>query len=92
MGLLCLTILVLLQSLVSAHMIDVVAGKKECFFEDLHKNDKVCVVPSQHHWNACLCGHILLQMTVTYQVGGGGHLDIDFWVSMDHSFGFCNDH
>lgn len=20
-------------------------------------------------------------MTVTYQVGGGGHLDIDFWVS-----------
>jgi len=25
--------------------------------------------------------HLLLfQMTVTYQVGGGGHLDIDFWV------------
>lgn len=44
---------------VHAHMIDVVAGKKECFFEDLHKQDK---------------------MTVTYQVGGGGHLDIDFWV------------
>lgn len=22
-------------------MIDVAAGKKECFFEDLHKNDKV---------------------------------------------------
>ena len=21
-----------------------------------------------------------IQMTVTYQVGGGGHLDIDFWV------------
>jgi hypothetical protein len=21
-------------------------------------------------------------MTVTYQVGGGGHLDIDFWVRM----------
>ena len=21
-------------------------------------------------------------MTVTYQVGGGGHLDIDFWVSL----------
>ncbi|KAJ7591328.1 emp24/gp25L/p24 family/GOLD-domain-containing protein [Mycena floridula] len=46
--------------LVQAHMIDVHAGKKECFFEDLHKNDK---------------------MTVTYQVGGGGHLDIDFWLS-----------
>ncbi|KAG7449449.1 supernatant protein factor, C-terminal domain-containing protein [Guyanagaster necrorhizus] len=45
---------------VQAHMIDVVAGKKECFFEDLHKQDK---------------------MTVTYQVGGGGHLDIDFWLT-----------
>lgn len=21
-------------------------------------------------------------MTVTYQVGGGGHMDIDFWVSL----------
>ncbi|KZP12091.1 supernatant protein factor, C-terminal domain-containing protein [Athelia psychrophila] len=50
----------LLQCLVSAHMIDVPAGKKECFFEDLHQNDK---------------------MTVTYQVGGGGHLDIDFWLA-----------
>ncbi|KAG8704234.1 p24 complex component [Ceratobasidium sp. 395] len=46
--------------LAGAHMIEVPAGKKECFFEDLHVNDK---------------------MTVTYQVGGGGHLDIDFWVS-----------
>ncbi|KAF9055001.1 supernatant protein factor, C-terminal domain-containing protein [Hymenopellis radicata] len=44
---------------VNAHMIDVLAGRKECFFEDLHKQDK---------------------MTVTYQVGGGGHLDIDFWL------------
>ncbi|KAH9071650.1 emp24/gp25L/p24 family/GOLD-domain-containing protein [Lactarius deliciosus] len=25
--------------------------------------------------------HVNDQMTVTYQVGGGGHLDIDFWVS-----------
>ncbi|CUA67736.1 Endosomal protein P24B [Rhizoctonia solani] len=41
-------------------MIEVPPGKKECFFEDLHINDK---------------------MTVTYQVGGGGHLDIDFWLS-----------
>ncbi|KAG9219257.1 hypothetical protein CCMSSC00406_0001667 [Pleurotus cornucopiae] len=40
-------------------MIDVNAGKKECFFEDLHQHDKV----------------------VTYQVGGGGHLDIDFWLA-----------
>lgn len=50
----------LLSSCVSAHMIELAAGKKECFFEDLHAEDK---------------------MTVTYQVGGGGHLDIDFWVS-----------
>ncbi|KAG8927645.1 p24 complex component [Tulasnella sp. 419] len=42
-----------------AHMIDLPASKKECFFEDLHIHDK---------------------MTVTYQVGGGGHLDIDFWL------------
>ncbi|CAE6448425.1 unnamed protein product [Rhizoctonia solani] len=46
--------------LAGAHMIEVPPGKKECFFEDLHINDK---------------------MTVTYQVGGGGHLDIDFWAS-----------
>jgi hypothetical protein len=29
-------------ALVSAHMIEVMASKKECFFEDLHKHDKVC--------------------------------------------------
>ncbi|KAJ7086617.1 COPII-coated vesicle protein [Mycena epipterygia] len=52
--------LLFLPRLISAHLIDVVAGKKECFFEDLHQHDK---------------------MTVTYQVGGGGHLDIDFWLS-----------
>ncbi|CCM01720.1 uncharacterized protein FIBRA_03785 [Fibroporia radiculosa] len=56
---LCLSLIVLMPALVSAHMIEVSAGKKECFFEDLHVNDK---------------------MTVTYQVGGGGHLDIDFWL------------
>ncbi|KAE9406030.1 supernatant protein factor, C-terminal domain-containing protein [Gymnopus androsaceus JB14] len=55
-----LAIFFALQSIVCAHLIDVAAGKKECFFEDLHKQDK---------------------MTVTYQVGGGGHLDIDFWLS-----------
>lgn len=37
--LLCLS---LLASRVTAHMIEVPAGKKECFFEDLHVNDKVC--------------------------------------------------
>ncbi|KAF7355079.1 Supernatant protein factor [Mycena sanguinolenta] len=55
-----LSALFLLPTLLSAHLIDVEAGKKECFFEDLHKHDK---------------------MTVTYQVGGGGHLDIDFWLA-----------
>ncbi|KAK7061491.1 supernatant protein factor [Favolaschia claudopus] len=56
----CWLSLFLLPALLSAHLIDVDAGKKECFFEDLHQHDK---------------------MTVTYQVGGGGHLDIDFWLA-----------
>ncbi|KAG5654060.1 hypothetical protein H0H81_007786 [Sphagnurus paluster] len=56
----CLTLLAVIPILVSAHLIEVNAGHKECFFEDLHKHDK---------------------MTVTYQVGGGGHLDIDFWLT-----------
>ncbi|EIM88478.1 supernatant protein factor C-terminal domain-containing protein [Stereum hirsutum FP-91666 SS1] len=56
----CFALLPLLASLTSAHLIDVSASTKECFFEDLHRNDK---------------------MTVTYQVGGGGHLDIDFWIA-----------
>lgn len=30
------------MSLVSAHSIEVTAGRKECFFEDLHVHDKVC--------------------------------------------------
>lgn len=55
MGLLYLIILVIMQSFASAHMIDVVAGRKECFFEDLHKNDKVCRVLSHCHWHMCLC-------------------------------------
>jgi len=53
-------LLLLLCQTSLAHMIEVAAQKKECFFEDLHVND---------------------QMTVTYQVGGGGHLDIDFWLA-----------
>ena len=36
-----LSILCILPSLVSSHMIDIPASKKECFFEDLHVNDKV---------------------------------------------------
>jgi len=44
LSLLCILVLALLQTFVSAHMIEVVAGKKECFFEDLHVNDKVCIM------------------------------------------------
>ncbi|KAJ7937321.1 COPII-coated vesicle protein [Mycena leptocephala] len=53
------SLLFLLPPLLSAHLIDIDAGKKECFFEDLHQHDK---------------------MTVTYQVGGGGH-----WISISGS-------
>lgn len=53
--------LVLVSVLVpaSAHTIDLAASSRDCYFEDLHAEDK---------------------MTVTYQVAGGGHLDIDFWM------------
>ncbi|KAM0750520.1 supernatant protein factor, C-terminal domain-containing protein [Meredithblackwellia eburnea MCA 4105] len=44
---------------VRAHTIDLAASTRDCYFEDLHSEDK---------------------MTVTYQVAGGGHLDIDFWM------------
>jgi len=54
-----LVFFVCIPSLTLAHTILVSAGKKECFFEDLHVND---------------------QMTVSYQVSGGGHLDVDFWL------------
>ena len=37
----CLSILTLITFLVNAHLIEVPAGKKECFFEDLHVHDKV---------------------------------------------------
>lgn len=39
--LLWVSLLITLSAFVSAHMIEVSAGKKECFFEDLHINDKV---------------------------------------------------
>lgn len=35
------TILCVLPSLVTAHIIHVAAAQKDCYFEDLHKNDKV---------------------------------------------------
>ncbi|KIL00019.1 hypothetical protein PAXRUDRAFT_130788 [Paxillus rubicundulus Ve08.2h10] len=59
-ALFCVSLLAFLPPLISAHMINVPASTKECFFEDLHEHD---------------------QMTVTYQVGEGGHLDIDFWLT-----------
>jgi len=34
-------LLLIFSSIASAHIIEVSAGKKECFFEDLHINDKV---------------------------------------------------
>ena len=39
----CFLILTILTSFISAHLIEVAAGKKECFFEDLHLNDKMTV-------------------------------------------------
>ena len=39
--LLCLSSLFLFFHLVSSHLIEVPASKKECFFEDLHINDQV---------------------------------------------------
>ena len=38
-----LALMAFLPALVSAHMVEVPAGKKECFFEDLHVHDKVCI-------------------------------------------------
>ncbi len=59
-------------------MIDLKASKKECFFEDLHINDKV------GHSTCSIVGPNMRtstsKMTVTYQVDAGGHLDIDFLV------------
>jgi hypothetical protein len=75
--LLWLSSLFIFFQLASSHLIEIPASKKECFFEDLHVNDQVhTVAPS----TSVKATHLVLQMTVTYQVGGGGHLDIDFWV------------
>ncbi|KAG9301518.1 hypothetical protein G9A89_008370 [Geosiphon pyriformis] len=43
-----------------AHTINLVPYGKECFFEELHKDDKI---------------------TITFQVGDGGNMDIDFWIT-----------
>ena len=40
-NLLAFILALICMSLVSAHMIEVAASKKECFFEDLHTNDQV---------------------------------------------------
>ncbi|CAG8484069.1 13887_t:CDS:2 [Acaulospora morrowiae] len=52
-------VLLSLMSLATAHTITIPASTKDCYFETLHKGDK---------------------MSITYQVGDGGHLDIDFMV------------
>lgn len=46
-------VLLIAPAFVAAHMVEVAAGKKECFFEDLHVNDKVrlvlaCTAASPH--------------------------------------------
>lgn len=42
------SLFLILPILVSSHMIEVPASKKECFFEDLHINDKVRVTYCSH--------------------------------------------
>ena len=37
-------LLILASSPSAAHLIEVAASKKECFFEDLHKNDQVQII------------------------------------------------
>jgi len=53
-ALLCLSLLTILSTLVSAHKITVEASKKECFFEDLHQHDQVGFI-------ACPSDHVLSQ-------------------------------
>lgn len=52
---------------------------QDCFFEDLHAEDKVSLRVSGLG-KTLTCPSAAAQMTVTYQVAGGGHLDIDFWM------------
>lgn len=44
----CLTAVLILPNFVLAHLIEIPAGKKECFFEDLHVHDKVSVFRCIH--------------------------------------------
>ena len=46
-----LALFLVLPMLASAHMIEVPAAKKECFFEDLHVNDKVRRNQPSTVWN-----------------------------------------
>lgn len=39
------TLFFLLPTLISAHLVEVPAGKKDCYFEDLHTQDKVFLFP-----------------------------------------------
>lgn len=41
-----LTLFLIFSPLVYTHLVEVVAGTKDCFFEDLHKNDQVCIETS----------------------------------------------
>jgi hypothetical protein len=42
-----LALVSLVASLASAHMIELPAGKRECYFEDLHTEDKVRLYPAR---------------------------------------------
>lgn len=62
-----------------AHTIELGPALRDCYFEDLHTDDKVSRL-SRSCASSSYSRAVFVQMTVTYQVGGGGHLDIDFWV------------
>lgn len=53
-----------------AYTVTIAPNDKECFFEDLHHDDK---------------------MTITFQVGDGGNMDIDFTVILDWPCRFHKD-
>lgn len=59
-----------LLSLTSAHNIQMKAHQRECFHEQLHKDDKMTVT----------------FQVGDREFGGSGNLDIDFWVRMRHAY------
>ena len=76
---LLLTLALGVLSFGAAHRIEGEPGEKECFYETLQPQDRV----GHCTHNSC-SAETHGQMTVTYEVGGssgGGHLDIDFYVS-----------